>query len=264
MASSVHIGSKQEASTNIMVRSLLIALVVLVFGTISVHAGDLNISAAASLRETIVELTTQFSKDSPGTKFQNNFAGSGSLAKQIENGAPADIFFSANREWVEYLTERKLLDQTSITVLAYNELVFVGNPRQDVVTLPDILKLQKIAIGSPKSVPAGDYAMKALKKAGMDRQLENKLVMAKDVRECLLYADRGEIDGAFVYKTDAQMAKNVKILFTVPRDLYPRVTYPVALTITGGKKAEAARFFKFLQSSTARNILIKHGFSTKE
>jgi molybdate transport system substrate-binding protein len=88
--------------------------------------------------------------------------------------------------------------------------------------------------------------------------------MAKDVRECLLYADRGEVDGAFVYKTDAQMAKYVKILFTVPRDLYPRVTYPVALTITGGKKAEAARFFKFLQSSTARNILIKHGFSTKE
>jgi molybdate transport system substrate-binding protein len=247
-----------------MVRSLLIALLILIFGTISVHAGDLNISAAASLREAIIELTTQFSKDSAAIKFQNNFAGSGSLAKQIENGAPADIFFSANREWMEYLKDRKLLDQTSITVLAYNELVFVGNPRQNIVALQDILKLQQIAIGSPKSVPAGDYAMQALKKAGMDRQLENKLVMAKDVRECLLYADRGEVDGAFVYKTDAQMAKNVKILFTVPQDLYPRVTYPVALTITGSKKAEAARFFKFLQSSTARNILIKHGFSTKE
>ena len=140
-------------------------------------------------------------------------------------------------------------------------LVFVGKPELKVTRLQDVVKLEKIAIGSPKSVPAGDYAMQAFKKAGIDKQLENKLVMAKDVRECLLYADRGEVDGAFVYKTDAeQMAKNVKILFTVPQDLYPRVTYPVALTIAGSKKAEAAAFFKFLQTSEAKAVLAKYGF----
>jgi molybdate transport system substrate-binding protein len=88
--------------------------------------------------------------------------------------------------------------------------------------------------------------------------------MARDVRECLLYAERGEVDGAFVYKTDAlQMAKNAKILFTVPQELYARVTYPMALTVTGSKKAEAAAFVKFLQTNEAKSILAKYGFVSK-
>ena len=124
-----------------------------------------------------------------------------------------------------------------------------------------MVKLNKIAIGSPKSVPAGEYAMQAFKKAGLEKQLESKLVMARDVRECLLYADRGEVDGAFVYKTDAeQMARNVKVLFVVPQEHYPRVTYPMGLTVAGCKKAEAAAFFKFLQSAEAKAVLTKHGF----
>jgi molybdate transport system substrate-binding protein len=124
--------------------------------------------------------------------------------------------------------------------------VFVGKPASKVGSVQDVVRLEKIAIGSPKSVPAGDYAMQALKKAGLEKQIEKRLVMARDVRECLLYADRGEVDGAFVYKTDAeQMAKNVKILLAVPQDLYPRVTYPVALTIGGSKKPEAVAFLAF-------------------
>ena len=88
--------------------------------------------------------------------------------------------------------------------------------------------------------------------------------MAKDVRECLMYADRGEVAGAFVYKTDAElMAKNVKILFTVPQDLYPRVTYPMGLTAAGSKKAEAAAFYKFLQTPEAEKVLVKYGFVVK-
>lgn len=238
-------------------------LIIILLGTISVYAGDINISAAASLRETITELTASFSKDNPGIIIQNNFAASGALAKQIENGAPADIFISANTEWMDYLKDRKLVDQASINTFAYNELVFVGRSQTNMKGLQDIVKLQKIAIGSPKSVPAGEYAMQALKKAGVDRQIEKKLVMGKDVRECLLYADRGEVDGAFVYKTDARMAKNVSILFNVSQDLYPRVTYPAAMTVTGAKKAETIKFFKFLQSPAAQNILAQHGFTKK-
>ncbi len=203
-------------------------------------------------------------KTNAGVTFQNNFGASGVLAKQIENGAPADIFFSANLEWMDYLKEKKLVDEKSINTFAYNVLVFVGKPDLKVTSLQDVVKLEKIAIGSPKSVPAGEYAMQAFKKAGIDKQLENKLVMARDVRECLLYADRGEVDGAFVYKTDAEeMAKNVKILFTVPQELYPRVTYPMALTTEGSKKAEAAAFFRFLQSAEAKAVLAKHGFIVK-
>ena len=184
--------------------------------------------------------------------------GSGALAKQIENGAPCDIFFSANMEWVDYLKEKKLVDAGTIATFAFNELVFVGKPGLKAGSLEDVVKLKKIAIGSPKSVPAGQYAMEAFKKAGVDTKLEGKLVMAKDVRECLMYAERGEVDGAFVYKTDAGiMARNVKILFIVPQALYPRVTYLVALTVAGAKKNEAAAFYKFMQSAKAKKVLIQ-------
>jgi molybdate transport system substrate-binding protein len=248
----------------VIINSLLLVLTALMLFTIPAHAGDINLSVAASLREAVTELAGNFSKSNSGVKFQNNFGASGALAKQIENGAPADLFFSANLEWMDYLKEKKLLDEKSISILAFNTLVFVGKPDLKVKTIQDVVMLEKIAIGSPKSVPAGQYAVDAFKKAGINNQLENKLVMAKDVRECLMYADRGEVTGAFVYKTDAeQMAKNVKILFIVPQELYQRVTYPVALTTAGSKKTEAATFYKFLQSSEAKRILEKHGFVVK-
>jgi molybdate transport system substrate-binding protein len=243
---------------------LLLVSIVFALCTVTAHGGDINLSVAASLRETVAELSANFSKNNAGVTFQSNFGGSGSLAKQIENGAPADLFFSANIEWMDYLKEKKLIDEKSISTFAYNTLVFVGKPGLKAGSLQDVGRLEKVAIGSPKSVPAGDYAMQAFKKAGVDTQLQNKLVMARDVRECLLYADRGEVDGAFVYRTDAEeMAKNVKILFTVPQELYPRVTYPVGLTVAGSKKAEAAAFLKFLQTPDAKTVLTKHGFVVK-
>ncbi len=222
---------------------LALSLVLLFAG--SAIAAGINLSVAASLREVVTELSDSFAKSHAGVTFQNNFGASGVLAKQIESGAPADIFFSANLEWMDYLKERKLLDEKSISTFAHNVLVFVGKPESKVTRLEDVIKLEKIAIGSPKSVPAGEYAMQAFNKAGIDKQLENKLVMARDVRECLLYADRGEVDGAFVYKTDAEeMAKNVKILFIVQQDLYPRVTYPMALTTGGKQKGGSNRLLK--------------------
>jgi molybdate transport system substrate-binding protein len=105
--------------------------------------------------------------------------------------------------------------------------------------------------------------MEALRKAGIDKQLEKKLVMAKDVRECLMYAERGEVDGAFVYRTDALQAKQARILFTVPRELYTRVTYPMGLTAAGVKKGEVRNFYRFLQSEEARTVLRKYGFDVR-
>ena len=245
------------------VGSLLVLSLVLLF-TVSAIAADINLSVAASLREVVTELSDGFAKSNPGVRFQTNLGASGALAKQIENGAPADMFFSANVEWMDYLKARRLLDEKSVSTFAYNVLVFVGKPGLKITRLQDVVKLDKIAIGSPNSVPAGEYAMDALKKEGIDKQLENKLIMARDVRECLMYADRGEVDGAFVYKTDAEeMARNVKIRFSVPQDLYPRVTYPMALTVGGSKKPEAVAFFRFLQSGEAKRVLEKHGFVVK-
>ncbi len=128
--------------------------------------------------------------------------------------------------------------------------------------MADLPKLQRIAIGSPKSVPAGQYAEEAMKKAGVYEQLAGagKLVMAQDVRQALVYADRGEVDGAFVYKTDALLAKEAAILFEVPQDLYAPVTYPMGLTVAGAQSAEARDFFDYLQSTAAKTVLEKYGF----
>lgn len=248
----------------VLLNSLMVILVFCMVSLAPAHAADVNVSAAASMKDVLTELTDTFARNNPGNKFVNNFGASGAVAKQIENGAPADLFFSANLEWMDYLKDKKLMDDKSIRTLAYNVLVFVGKPDPKVKAIQDVTGLERVAIGSPKSVPAGEYAVAAFKKAGIDKQLENKLVMAKDVRECLLYADRGEVSGAFVYKTDVdQAAKNVKILFTVAQDLYPRVTYPMGLTLAGSRKPQAVAFYGFLLSPEAERILTKYGFVTR-
>jgi molybdate transport system substrate-binding protein len=242
-------------------RILLYLLLLLLFAT-SALATEVNLSVAASLKEVVNELSASFAKTHPGVKFVKNYGASGALSKQIENGAPSNIFISANPEWMDYLKSRKLVDATSIGTLTYNTLVFAGTPGK-ATSMKDLLKLNRIAIGSPKSVPAGEYAMEAFKKAGLDKQLEKRLVMAKDVRECLMYAERGEVDGAFVYKTDALLAKQAKILFTVPQELYPRVVYPMSLTVSGAKNKDAAAFFAYLHGNEAKTVLAKYGFAAR-
>jgi molybdate transport system substrate-binding protein len=223
---------------------------------------EIHLSAAASLKDVLEELSGSYVRRHPGVRVVRNYGSSGMLARQIESGAPSDIFVSANQEWMDYLRERRLVDPGSIGALAYNTLVFVG-PEGKAAGMRDVGALQRIAIGSPKSVPAGEYAMAALRAAGIDRELEGKLIMAKDVRECLMYAERGEVDGAFVYRTDALLAKQVKILFTVPEQLYPRVAYSMSLTVSGAGRSDAAAFVAFLRGSEAKEALARHGFAVR-
>ncbi len=247
-----------------IINHIIVAAAVSLFITVPALAGEISLSVAASLRESVNELSALFQKRNPDTNFKKNFGGSGALAKQIEAGAPADLFFSANHEWIEYLIKKKLADEKSASIFAYNQLVVAGRPTLKIASMQDLVKLERIAIGSPKSVPAGEYAMSAFKKSGIDKQVEKKLVMAKDVRECLLYADRGEVEAAFVYKTDALLlSKQAKILYVVPENLHDRVTYPMILTVAGSKKPEGVAFIKFLASQEARDILKKHGFEVR-
>lgn len=217
-----------------------------------------TVAAAASLKEVVGELADSFARSNPAVRIVRNFGASGTLAKQIESGAPADLFIGASSEWVDYLKGKRLAEPATEGIFAYNTLVFAGTRRA--AGLDDLLHFGRIAIGSPKSVPAGEYAMAALKKAGLDRQLAAKLVMARDVREALVYAERGEVDGAFVYRTDALQARQAKIQFTVPPELYPRVTYPLILTGKGAANAAALKFRAFLGSAEAKAILQRHGF----
>lgn len=225
-------------------------------------AGDIHISAASSLKEALNEISNNFAKRNPGLKFLKNYAASGTLAKQIENGAPAHIFISANQEWIDYLNNKKQIDTPSIRIFAGNNLVFAGSGNK-LSSMQDLLKLQRIAIGSPKSVPAGEYAIQAIRKSGLEKLLEKKLVMSRDVRECLMYAERGEVDGAFVYRTDVLQARQARILFTVPQELHSPVIYPMALTPGGARNSGATAFYNFLQTVEAKEILLKFGFTTK-
>jgi molybdate transport system substrate-binding protein len=228
-----------------------------------VAAGEIKLFAAASLKEVLNELADGYARKHAGVTVVRNYGASGALAKQIENGAPADIYISANLEWMDYLKNKKLIDASQMGTFTYNTLVFAGPAGRKIAGMQELLRLERIAIGSPKSVPAGEYAMEAFKRAGIDRQLEKKLVMARDVRECLMYEERGEVDGAFVYKTDALLAKQAKIHFTVPQELYPRITYPMVLTVSGSKNRDAAAFNAYLQSGDARAVLAKYGFAPK-
>ena len=133
--------------------TVVFVLALLALSGMPVQAADLNLSVAASLREAVTELSTNFAKKNPTVKFQNNFGASGALAKQIENGAPADLFFSANLEWMDYLKAKKFLDDKSIGIFAYNSLVFVGMPNSKVKTLQDVPTLDKVAIAAPRASP---------------------------------------------------------------------------------------------------------------
>lgn len=243
---------------------IVIATIFVMLHALPAQAVELNLSVAASLKESVNELTDIFQKRYPTVAFKRNFGASGALAKQIEAGAPADLLISANNEWVEYLIKKKLVAEKSAMVFAFNQLVVAGKPEFKISSMQDLLKLNRIAIGSPKSVPAGEYAMEAFKKSGIDKPLEKKLVLTKDVREALLYADRGEVDAAFVYKTDALLlSKEAKILFVVPESLHERVTYPMVLTLSGTKNPVAVEYIKFLGSPEAKKILKAHGFDVR-
>jgi len=225
-----------------------------------VHAADIRIGAGVGLKDVLNELCASYTAHNPSVKITKSYVASGTLAKQLDNGLKADIVLVANREWMEYMKEKKHVDPASIGTFANNILVFVGAEQTAVHGMRDLAGLNRIAIGSPKIVPAGDYALHAIKKADMEKALEKKLIMARDVRDCLMYAERGEVDGAFVYKTDAMLARKARILFSVPQELYPRVVYPIAMTSTGARQPEVMKLYTFLRSAEATKVLRKYGF----
>ncbi|PIE73489.1 MAG: molybdate ABC transporter substrate-binding protein [Deltaproteobacteria bacterium] len=228
----------------------------------SARAEVISLSVAASMTDAFNEIIELFTAAHPDISVQPNFASSGSLARQIEQGAPADFFVSANPKWMTYLVGKKIIQPESERLFAYNSLVFISRAKLADFDLSRLPQLDSIAIGTPESVPAGQYAKQAMEKAGVFAALqkENKLILAKDVRQALMYADRGETGGAFVYKTDALLGKNAKIIFTVPQELYDRVSYPLGLTKEGAAKKGAQLLYAFMSDPRVYAILEKYGF----
>lgn len=215
------------------------------------------------MTEAVKELAAAYSREHEEVSIIPNSGSSGSLAKQIVQGAPADLFISADTGWMDYLVKAGKIKRRTLQIVASNSLVFVGSAGAAVSSLDAVSSLPRIAIGSPQSVPGGQYAQQALRAAGLyeDMSARHMMVMAKDVRQALLYADRGEVDGAFVYKTDALLAERVVILFTVPAHMHDRIDYPAGLTLTGERNEAARAFHEFLAGGEALPILEKFGFS---
>jgi len=250
---------------NIHGLNIFVIFMLLVFSTYA-QAGQVRVSVAKSMSNLCNNLIVKFQAQHPDVKIVPNFGSSGALAKQIEQGAPADIYVSANPKWMTHLIEKGKIKADTKKIFAHNALVFVGKSSTDAQSMGDLQRLKRIALGSPGSVPAGQYAKQAMDKEGIyDDMLKNgQLVMAKDVRHALIYADRGETDGAFVYKTDAMLAISAKILFEVPLGFYSRVTYPVAMTKENDGNADVRLFYDYIVSEAAHPEMIRLGFTLPE
>ncbi len=230
------------------------------------RAQRLSISVAASMTDVIKVIIHDFSKQNQDITVHSNYGPSGGLAKQIYMGAPVDIYISANPAWMAYLLDNGLVTESSITVIAHNQLVLAGAGSADGFSIDQLADYEKVGLGNPLSVPAGKYAQQALENLSLYKVLlqQGKLVMAKDVRQALVYADRGETDCSFIYKTDARLATNAVTLYEVPTSLHDPIRYPIALTKRGENNPTAQRFFDFMTTKESLSILNDYGFITPE
>ncbi|WP_420209259.1 molybdate ABC transporter substrate-binding protein [Candidatus Electronema sp. JC] len=243
-------------------RLVLAALFLHCCAAAGIQAETVHLAAGVGLTDVVKEIIAAYAGSHPAAQVVPHFAPAGALVKQIEQGAPADIFMTPSQDWAEHLLAKGLAAPESSRILARNSLVFVGGGKTAAHSMEQLPALKRVAIGNPKSVPAGQYARQAMEKAGVYAALEQgkKLVLADDVRHALMYADQGEVDGAFVYATDALLAKNAKTLFTVGAALHEPITYPMLLTAAGAKNAAAKEFYDYLSGAEAKAALKKHGF----
>ena len=230
-------------------------------------SNNLTVFAAASLRNALDEADAVFTKTT-GIAVTASYEASSSLARQIEQGAPADVFISADLRWMDYAAARKLIRPDTRMNLLGNKLVLIApkTSKLDHVDIGpgfDIAKLAgdgRIAIADVKAVPAGLYAKAALEKLGAWQAAEPKLAMAANVRAALAFVARGETPIGIVYETDAKVEPNVKIVGRFPDSSYPPVTYPVAATAASRSPVTAA-YLAFLRTNAAKAIFEKYGFS---
>lgn len=224
----------------------------------------ITVSAAASLTEAFTNIKYQFEKENPGTNVNLNFASSGNLRRQIEGGAPVDVFASADEAQMNMLANESLIVNNSRKDFAQNSLVLIvpENSALNITGVKDLAdpEVKRLGVGNPDTVPVGNYTRTALTEAGLWSQLENKMVFAEDVKQVLTYVERGEVDAGFVYTSDAKTAEpgTVKIITTVPVSI--PVKYPIAVISSSEHKEESQKFIDFVTGKEGQDILKKYGF----
>jgi molybdate transport system substrate-binding protein len=225
------------------------------------------VMAAASMKDSLEEVAKLYERDT-GRKVALSFAASSALAKQIEQQAPADIFISADLDWMDYLAKRDLIKPESRSNLVGNKLVLIA-PKAiaspitvEKGNFPLLQRLgnSRLATGEPNSVPVGKYAKAALTHLGVWNEVELKLVRAESVRSALAFVSRGEALLGIVYETDAKVDKGVEVIGAFPTDSHPAIIYPIARTATS-KAPDAQAFLDFVKSPAAFDVFRKYGFS---
>ena len=230
----------------------------------AVQSVELNISAAVSLKDALAEIQANYQKKAPQVKLVYNLGASGSLQKQIEQGAPADIFISAAPKQMNELAEKNLVNKATRKNLLENKLVLVV-PQNSALNLSRFEDLQQaevkqLSLGETKVVPAGQYAEQVLKKLAIWDKLHSKIVFAKDVRTVLTYVETGNVDAGIVYKTDAASSQKIKIAATAPAGSHEPIIYPAAV-LAASKNAKAAEdFLAYLASPDGKTVFEKYGF----
>lgn len=232
----------------------------------AVQDKTITVFAAASMKNALDETNAAYTAKT-GAKIVASYAASSALAKQLEQGAPADIFISADTDWMDYASGKKSISDASRVNLLGNKIVLIApkDSKLGTVTIGpgfDLAKLAgdgRIATGDVKSVPVGKYAKAALEKLGSWQAAESKFAMAESVRAALTLVSRGEAPLGIVYETDAKIDPGVKIIGTFPADSHPAIIYPVAAT--AGAKPDATPYLAFLRSAAAKAIFEKYGFT---
>ena len=234
----------------------------------SVQAGStVRVYAAASLSNAVTEIARRYEKQYPSIKVVLVFAASSSLARQIETGAPADIFFSADQDWMNYLVKKQKIARSQVKPLLTNELVLIiPLQRQQSFQASSQFNFAQsfqgyVCTGQMESVPVGKYAKQSLTNLKWLKGLQGRIVETDSVRSALAFVERGECQAGMEYKTDALQSKKVKIAGVFPAHTHSPIVYPIALTEQGSKNADAVNFMRFMSQHTeAKKIYQHYGF----
>lgn len=233
------------------------------------RADEVVVFAAASLTNALNEVGTAFAAKT-GHTVKPSYAASSALAKQIESGAPAQVFASADLKWMDYLTEKKLVKPQARFDLLGNTLVLIapadaktGSIALDEKTdIAALLGAERIATGNPESVPVGLYFKKAMETSGQWAKVQPRVAAADSVRGALAFVERGEVPYGVVYGTDAAVSKKVKVVGTFPDTLYGQIVYPFA-QVDGKESPASSAFLDFVRGNEAKGIFVKYGFKVR-
>jgi len=244
--------------------SAIALLFILLISCTPKQSNSLTVSAAASLRNVLEEVKIEYAKSQPDVKINYNFGASGALQQQIEQGADVDVFISAAAKQMDALESKNLLlSGTRKNILGNQIVLIVPKNAEEISSFADLKRdrITKIALGEPKSVPAGKYAQEVLSYFKILETTKSKFVFAKDVRQVLSYVETENVDAGIVYATDAKQSSLVKIVAIAPVQSHSPVIYPVAVIQNSKNVAQARSFTGFLLSIEANNIYIKYGFN---